>query len=86
MLWRARVAPGWVEGSASRQRLFREEEDQLYLEIKSLQPQKDGLLGNPSASKQLREWAPRQAHPKVTKAATCAKLSHRRQPKLANVN
>jgi hypothetical protein len=58
MLWRARGAPGWVEGSASRQRLFREEEDQLYLEIKSLQPQKDGLLGNPSASKQLREWAP----------------------------
>jgi hypothetical protein len=58
MLWRARGAPGWVEGSASRQRLFREEEDQLYLEIKSLQPQTDGLLGNPSASKLLREWAP----------------------------
>jgi hypothetical protein len=58
MLWRARGAPGWVEGSDSRQRLFREEEDQLHFEIKSLQPQNDGLLGNPSASKLLREWAP----------------------------
>ncbi len=45
-------------GSASRQRLFREEEDQLHLEIKSLQPQKDGLLGNVSPSNLLREWAP----------------------------
>ena len=58
MLWRAQGVTGWVESNASRQRLFREEADQLQLQVKRLQPQSDGLLGNPVGSNMLREWMP----------------------------
>ncbi len=58
MLYRARGVPGWVEGSGSRQRLFAMEEEQLCDGIRRLRPQEDGLLGNPVASKLLREWTP----------------------------
>ncbi len=56
MLWRARGVTGWLELHASRQRLFREEEDLLSLDVRGLQPQADGLLGNDVASWYLQEW------------------------------
>ena len=58
MLWRARQHPAWLGNSGSRQRLFLEEADQLRLELKRLQPQSDGLLGNAAGSSLLRQWVP----------------------------
>ena len=58
MLWRARGAEGWLDGSAIRRRLFEEEADRLYADIRRIQPQADNLLGNPDASQLLLDWAP----------------------------
>ena len=58
MLWRAQGVTGWLESDACRQRLFREEEDRLYADVRCLQPQGDGLLGNDVASSHLQEWIP----------------------------
>ena len=58
MLWRARGAEGWLDRSAIRSRLFEEEADRLYADIRRIQPQADGLLGNPTASQLLQHWAP----------------------------
>jgi hypothetical protein len=58
MLWRARQIPGWIESDDARQRLFTEEADLVFAEIKRLQPQEDRLLGNYEASKMLRGFVP----------------------------
>ena len=58
MLWRAKSVAGWVDSTLARQRLFAEEEHQLYLAVQRLQPQADGLLGNELASRMLVGWAP----------------------------
>ena len=58
MLWRANSVAGWVDSVPARQRLFAEEEHQLYLAVRRVQPQEDGLLGNELASRMLRAWAP----------------------------
>ena len=58
MLWRAKGVAGWIEKDCSRQRLFTEEEEKLYNDIKRMQPQGDGLLGNALASATLRDWVP----------------------------
>ena len=58
MLWRARQIPGWIEREDARQRLFTEEADLVFAEIKRLQPQEDGLLGNFEASEMLLSFVP----------------------------
>ena len=58
MLWRARAVTGWVDSKDSRQRLFREEADQLLADVRRLQPQTDELLGNDLASSYLQKWVP----------------------------
>ena len=58
MIWRVRQHPDWLTGNCSRQRLFTEEADQLCLELKRMQPQTDGLLGHPYATKLLRASVP----------------------------
>ena len=58
MLERARNIPGWIGSDVNRQNLFTEEADLLLAGIKRLQPQKDRLLGNPVASKLMRESVP----------------------------
>ena len=58
MLWRAKSVAGWVDSLPARQRLFAEEEHQLYLAVQRVQPQEEGLLGNELASRMLRGWAP----------------------------
>ena len=46
MLGRARIHPGWIESNGARQRLFAEEADLVLAQVKRLQPQADGLLGD----------------------------------------
>ena len=58
MVWRARGTPGWIDCCASRQRIFTEEAHRLLVDIKLIQPQADGLLGNAVATNMLREWVP----------------------------
>ena len=58
MLWRAKSVAGWVDSVPARQRLFAEEERQLYLAVQRVQPQEDGLLGHELASRMLEGWAP----------------------------
>ena len=58
MCWRVKKNIAWVESVAARQRLFEEEERQLYTAIHDLQPTADGLMGNALASRYLREWIP----------------------------
>ena len=58
MLWRAHSVAGWVDRVPARQRLFAETEHELYLAVRRLQPQADGLLGNELASRMLVGWAP----------------------------
>ena len=58
MLSRVREHPGWLDCSDSRQRLFVEEADQLFGEVRRMQPQSDGLICNLSGSEMLRNWAP----------------------------
>ncbi len=58
MIWRARSQAGWIERDDSRVRLFREEADVLLKELKRLQPQSDGVLGNVEASKRMRFYVP----------------------------
>ena len=57
MLWRARQ-DDWVAAHISRQRLFTDEAERLLLDIKRLQPQADGFMGNPNANKMVKMWAP----------------------------
>ena len=58
MLCRARAHPGWIESNMARQRLFTEEADVLLADLKSLQPQDDGVLGNVVASHMMRVFVP----------------------------
>ena len=58
MLWRANSVAGRVDSVPARQRLFAEEEHQLYLAVRHVQPQEDGLLGDELASRMLVGWAP----------------------------
>ena len=58
MLWRVRQHPDWLKCSESRNRLFTEEADQLFLEVRRIQPQSDGLMGNAAGSAMFRTWAP----------------------------
>jgi hypothetical protein len=53
MLWRVRQHPEWLASNDSRQRLFAEEAHQLCLELRRMQPQADGLLGNLAGTKML---------------------------------
>ena len=65
MLWRARVVAGWIEKDRSRVRLFLEEADRLREDVRRMQPQCDGLLGNAVASALFREWVPDLAQPQA---------------------
>ena len=58
MLWRARSVPAWLEARPERSRLFREEAERLFVDVKKLQPQAGGLLGHPTATQSFRDWAP----------------------------
>ena len=58
MLWRVKWNIAWVESVPARQRLFEEEERQLCMEIRALQPTHDGLLGNDKAGSFLKDWVP----------------------------
>jgi hypothetical protein len=58
MLCRARIHPGWIESNGARQRLFTEEADLVLAQVKRLQPQADGLLGNAFASEMMRLFVP----------------------------
>ena len=58
MLWRARGVTSWLESKASRERLFLEEADKLCADLRRLQPQTDGLLGNAAANSYLQQWVP----------------------------
>ena len=58
IIWRARGALGWLARSSEREHVFREEADQLYLALRRLQPQCDGVAGNADATKYLRLWVP----------------------------
>ena len=58
MIWRARNAPGWLGRCAAHERAFEEMADMLYIALRALQPQSDGLLGNDYATRWLKEWAP----------------------------
>ena len=88
MIWRVRRHPDWLASNCSRQRLFTEEADQLCLELRRMQPQNDGLLGNPNGTKLLREWVPDLAwailtapsSPSQPQAAEASRLS---QPQAA---
>ena len=67
MLWRVRKHPDWLKYSESHNRLFAEEADQLVLEVRRIQPQSDGLMGNAAGSDMFRTWAPDVAA-RMTKA------------------
>ena len=58
MIWRARNAAGWLEVNAARKRAFAELADMLYIELRGLQPQSDGVLGNELATNYLKQWVP----------------------------
>ena len=58
MLWRARSVPGWLVATPERSRLFCEEAEHLLRDANQLQPQADGLLGHPLASRSFRECVP----------------------------
>ena len=49
-LWRARNVARWLGVTAARQRAFEEEADLLYMALRGLQPQSDGVLGNETAT------------------------------------
>ena len=57
MLWRAR-AHGFADAAIGRKRLFDDETDKLIRDIRKLQPQADGLLGEAGAAVSLQGWAP----------------------------
>ena len=58
MIWRAERADGWMDHCESRRRIFTEEAHRLCVDIKNLQPQADGLLGNAHATQLLKDWVP----------------------------
>ena len=57
MVWRAR-AHRFADGKIGRKRVIDDEVDKIIRDIRKLQPQKDGLLGDVSAGTLLRGWAP----------------------------
>ena len=57
MMWRAR-AHGFADRTSGRKRVFEDESDKLIRDIRKLQPQKDGLLGDASAAILLQGWVP----------------------------
>ena len=58
MIWRARNAAGWLGVCAARKRAFAELADMLYIALRGLQPQSDGVLGNEMATDYLKTWVP----------------------------
>ena len=58
MLWRANMVPGWIQTSLARERLFAEEAEELLTELRRWQPQPDGVLGHPQATRRIKEWVP----------------------------
>ena len=58
MCWRVKNNIAWLESVPARKRLFEEEERQLYIAIRALQPTSDGLLGNSVAANFLNTWIP----------------------------
>ena len=58
MCWRAKQNIAWLTSVPARQRLFEEEERQLYIAIRALQPTSDRLLGNSLAATFLKAWIP----------------------------
>ncbi len=57
MVWRARQG-GWASATPSRDRLFQEEAARLLFDMRRLQPQADGCLGNVRATTMVRTWVP----------------------------
>ena len=57
MLWRARQ-DGFVAAEPGRKRLFEDEALRLERDVRSYQPQADGLLGDEKASPIFVEWVP----------------------------
>ena len=53
-----RNAAGWVGVTAARKRAFEDLEIQIYFEVRGLQPQPDGVLGNEIATNYLSTWVP----------------------------
>ena len=58
MCWRVKHNIAWLKDVPARQRLFEEEERQLYIAIRALQPTSDRLLGNSLAATFLNTWIP----------------------------
>ena len=57
MVWRARQ-DRWHSQSYGRARVFKVEATELEADVVRHQPQVDGLLGNPGASKLFIGWVP----------------------------
>ena len=58
IIWRARNAAGWVGACTARKRAIEDLEIQVYIELRGLQPQSDGVLGNKWATEHLQTWVP----------------------------
>ena len=58
MIWRTRNVPGWLGSCAARKRAFEEMAVMLYIALRGLQPQSDGVLGNETATDYLKTWVP----------------------------
>ena len=57
MVWRARLH-GFAAFDAARDRFFKDEALRLERDVRSFQPQTDGLLGNLEATSLFMEWVP----------------------------
>ena len=57
MVWRAR-AHGFAASNPGRKRMFDDESDKIIRDIRKLQPQTDGLLGDATAAVLLSDWVP----------------------------
>ena len=57
MVWRARQ-DGWHSQCYGRESVFKAEATELEADVVRHQPQADGLLGNPGASKLFIDWVP----------------------------
>ena len=57
MVWRARLH-GFADLNPGRKRMFDDESDKIIRDIRKLQPQTDGLLGDATAAVLLSDWVP----------------------------
>ena len=57
MVWRAR-AHGFADCAIGRKRVFDDDSDKIIRDIRKLQPQTDGLLGDATAAVFLQGWVP----------------------------